>query len=115
MKLLMVMGYSALLLSSCGPSGGKALATDSAIRSLKLFQQAPSRGVLESTRHAIIEAKAAGDPARKADVQLSMDLDDCALQLSFYSAYFDGTVAYEKAKLDEGLSYCIRKLQKDLN
>ena len=128
-KLLLLLPIS--LLCSCGPSGGKRLATEQVLHSLEELQKEPDADFyLSQAQRQINDAKAAGDPSRKADVQVSLDLDFCSkTALAMYSSYEERRVWGEaarrlgtkapslderKSQAQEAINNCVSSLRRDL-
>jgi hypothetical protein len=119
------------MLSACGPTGGKKLATESAIKSLEKVSKygelvslagsnldGPLIHDMELASEAIAIARQAGDPSRKADVQLNIRLAECQrVILSFSQPPFNDADRKEHHMMsskDTIQSLCIDPLKRDL-
>ena len=89
------------VLFSCGATGGKKLATRSAIAKIESFDG----GDTAEVRRAIAVALEAGDTSREADMRLSLHLESCGEAIRWYEQIRE--LQYESQLLD-GQAY-IRK------
>jgi hypothetical protein len=94
------------------------------------LQKQPDAFDPSQTQRLIADAKAAGDPSRKADVQVSLDLDFCSeTALAMYSSYEVSRVWDEaarrlgtktpslderKSKAQQAINTCVSSLRRDL-
>jgi len=107
---------------SQGLSGGKRLASEKALEAVKDAYKERDNKVLflddlPTARGAITMAERAGDPSRKADVQLDIDLDMCRGALATYEMSLNDTTSTPKDQLEilrEALPHCIDSLRNDL-
>jgi hypothetical protein len=101
---------------SCGPSDGKRLATDDAIKNLEeAYSNRDSvifEGLIRVADAAIERARQAGDPSRKADVQLTKDLDVCQQTMHSYLGLRQSPPDKERA--ENSFRYAINALEQDL-
>lgn len=107
---------------SQNPSGGKRLASEKALDAVAdAYKERDNKTLfLDASRIAkgsITMAERTGDPSRKADVQLSIDLDMCRGALATYEQSLEADTSTPKDQLEilrGALPRCIDVLRKDL-
>lgn len=111
-----------LMFCSCGVTSGKRLASEKALEAIEnAYKQRDDKLMFNSymreAEGSIAMAERVGDPSRKADVQVSIDLDACRGALATYEHALEADTDTPKDQLEilkEALPRCIESLRNDL-